>query len=216
VFTQKEIELIRSLDISDLLGKYSTAAIAWDEWYTSRYELATYPGKAVRVEQGEYGVVNRDTALGTYNVRQYVVVYLATEEMQGLAHIDGHTEIKSLKEYLDALGIRRDQIPLHIKIIEARSKTVMGLNDSEANIRKVTSFLQEFFGQSGVNVGTLIDERPKLIDFVITGPEEIHNRYLVLGEYGKEQALHTIQEIKSKIVTKSLYSAFYRRWSKST
>ncbi len=155
-------------------------------------------GKVVRVEQGEYGVVNRDTALGTYNVRQCVVVYLATEGMHGLAHIDGHTEIKSLEEYLDALGIGRGQIPLDIKIIGARSKTIMGLNDSEANIRKATSFLQEFFGQSGVNIGTLIDERLELIDFVITGPEKIHNRSLVPGEYGKEQALHTIQEIKRK------------------
>lgn len=185
---------------SDLLEKYSAAAIAWDEWYASRYELATYPGKAVRVEQGEYGVVNRDTALGTYNVRQCVVVYLATKEMHGLAHIDGHTEIKSLKEYLDALGIGRDQILPHIKIIGARSKTVMGLNDSEANIRKVTSFLLEFFGQSGIDIGTLVEARPELTDFVISGPgpEEIHDRCLVRGEYNKEQALHTIQEIKRK------------------
>ncbi|MCA0254167.1 MAG: hypothetical protein LCH20_01610 [Proteobacteria bacterium] len=182
------------------LEEYSTAARIWDEWYARYYGLATYPGKAVRVEQGEYGVVNRDTALGTYNVRQCVVVYLATEGMHGLVHIDGHTEIKSLKEYLDALGIVRDQILPHIKIIGARSKTIMGLNDSEANIRKVNSFLLEVFGQSGIDIGTLVEARPELTDFVISGPgpEEIHDRCLVRGEYNKEQALHTIQEIKRK------------------
>ena len=180
------------------LEEYLTAARAWDEWYARYYGLTTYSGKAVRVEQGEYGVVNRDTALGTYNVRQCVVVYLATKGMHGLAHIDGHTEIRSLEEYLDALGIGRSQLPLDIKIIGARSKTIMSLNDSEANIRKVTSFLLKFFGQSGVNIDKLIEERSELIDFVISGPEEIHDRYLVRGEYSKEQALHTIQEIKRK------------------
>lgn len=182
----------------DLLRKYSSEARKWDEWYAALYGLQIYQSAAVRVEQGEYGVVSKEKALGTYNVRQCVVLYLANEKMHGLAHIDGHTEIKSLNRYFDDLNIQRGQVPHGIKIIGARSTTTMGLNDSNANIAKVTSFLQEFFKGSGIDISNISQERQEIVDFVIDGSGTFYERYLVRGEYSKEQALHTIQEIKRK------------------
>lgn len=179
---------------SDLLAAYSEAARAWDNWYARSLKIHE---NAVRVEQGEYGVVGIGRALGTFNVRQCVVLYLATERVHGLAHIDGHTEIRSLVQYLDALGVEREQTPQCIKIIGAKSKDIMGLNDSEANIRKVALFLQEFFKQ-GINVDSLIKERLESLNFVIEYPGEVRHNYFAPGTYNKEQALHTIQEIRRK------------------
>ncbi|CAF2233399.1 unnamed protein product [Rotaria magnacalcarata] len=165
----QDIKVSMKKDIS--LEEYSKAAFEWDMWYAKLHNLSLE--KAIRVEQGEYTVASCDQKLGTYNVRQCVVVYLATEKMHGLAHVDGHTEIKSLKSYVDALNITKENPLIHVKIIGASSSTVMGLNNSEENLRKISSFLED------------------LLDKAI-----VHNKSLPIGMYDKEQALHTIQEIK--------------------
>lgn len=171
---------------------YSKAAFEWDSWYAKLHNLSII--ESIRVEQGEYAVVSSDQKLGTYNVRQCIVVYLATEEMHGLAHVDGHTEIRSLNAYVDSLNITKENPLKYIKIIGASSDMVMGLNNSKENIRKITPFLEGLLNKSRVQ--ELIESRDKYIDFVIEYPLVIHNKHLPMGTYNKEQALHTIQEIK--------------------
>ncbi len=189
-----------------IIEKYSDCARKWDEWYSSYYGLKRYQHKAVRVEQGEYAVVSLDIALGTYNVHQCVVLYFATDKLHGLAHIDGHTEIKSLRFYLLDLGIDNNKNAnfSYMKIIGAKSTNVMGLNDSEANINKVVKFLKGFFGEQGsYDIDSLASTRQYLTDFVIewsidNSEPVVHDRTLALGDYSRVQALHTIQEIKRK------------------
>lgn len=162
---------------NDVLNRYCVKHIylfeahKWDRWYSKYFELKIFESKAIRVEQGEYAVVSHNTALGTYNVRQCVVLYLATVDKHGMAHIDGHTEIKSLTIYLSDLGIvRGSELPSHIKIIGAWSSDVMGLNDSEANIRKVVSFLKGFFReQNSGQIDALAHAREKRLISLLNG-----------------------------------------------
>lgn len=175
-----------------LIKEYSKTAFEWDKWYAELHNIVI--NESIRVEQGEYAVVNCDQKLGTYNVRQCVAVYLATKKMHGLAHVDGHTEIKSLKAYIDALNITEENPLTNIRIIGASSDMVMGLNNSKENIRKITPFLEGLLNKDYVK--ELIEKKDSYINFTIEYPDIIHNKSLPMGSYDKEQALHTIQEIK--------------------
>lgn len=100
------------------------------------------------VEQGEYRITDISYPIGTFNVRQCIILYIRKGKVHGLAHVDGHVEIKSLNHFFKDLKI--DLIdPTNIlsqcesiKILGATSKFISGLDNAEFNKNKLYKFLR--------------------------------------------------------------------------
>lgn len=106
--------------------------------YDEKYNSTLPKVHAVRVEQGEYIVVPLNVKIGTYNVNQCVVVYIKDNEMHGLAHIDGHTEISSLRKFIDKFNNPQ------ITIFRDSSSSATGLDDPNFNFIKVSRTIESF------------------------------------------------------------------------
>ena len=103
----------------------------------------------IRAEQGEYVFTNITDTIGTYNVHQCVVIYIRSEKQKkhGLAHVDGHTEIDSVKNFLCHFGLDNYQYTpsnlsqFNITLMGAWKGAIMsGLNDAKRNLGIVICF----------------------------------------------------------------------------
>lgn len=155
----------------------------------------------IRAEQGEYIVTNISNGIGTYNIHQCIVIYIRNEEQKthGLAHIDGHTEIESVKNFLDkffdfanhqSLSLKSFQIPNVTLIGALEGEIKSGLNDAEFNLNKVKWLLDKH----NITYTRLID---KFIDFTINETGSINNGFPI-NSISNCSTLHTIQQLKRK------------------
>ena len=85
-------------------------AVTTDEWYAQTNNLDIVQ-EVIRVEQGEYGITNINkpigaginiSDIGTYNIHQCTVIHIINqdENLHGLAHLDGHTDLALRKQPL--------------------------------------------------------------------------------------------------------------------
>src|SRR5437868_6447636 len=123
---------------SDVIAIIKTS----DETYSASKCIPLAPN-AVRVEQGEYAVVSTNrhiSAVGTHNVNQCVVLYVRNEsaKLHGLAHVDGHTEIISLKNFFDECGDMRALSGIQIF---GGGGSISSLDDPKRTVEKIQKFL---------------------------------------------------------------------------
>jgi hypothetical protein len=136
--------------------------------------------------------------LGTYNVRQCVVIHIINQNMNlhGLAHIDNHTEINSLNYFWSDLKLNSQSDNIIIEVIGPSSPMVMGLNNSKTTLNKT----KKFFEEKGKDITSQITERSLKKDFLVAsvdGKSEITDA-LSHGIEIENRALHSIQAIKRK------------------